>query len=446
VPDHLLDFLGDKQTLTLTYDITVSDYSGGIATGTASTQPITLVVTGSNDAPVLAADATAVHSIVERPATTHAPDATRDCVSGSLAFTDVDLTDTHHVTAMLDKDAVTCPDGTIPATTLAALQAAMTAEIATGVPSGTPNVDNPDSTGTGSGSLNWNFSVPDHLLDFLRDGQTLKLTYDITVTDDSGATATGTSSTQPVTLVVTGTNDAPVILCETNPPVQNVKIDDYHQTVLCPVAGTVSVSDADIGDTLTGSVTGDASITYNGSATLPCDADVASLISACAVSFDSVITDGGTTVLHWVYDPGQVNLDFMNCGDTLTINYTAQVNDGHGNVGSQPLTVTLTEGYGSVIARDSDTFIFPKNFGQPADTSANSTTNDLRQQDIASLFQQTDSDTFHHWPTPTDQTAPHQDLHPNETFASDPMQHDSLWAKNYAHLAANDFIIHPGVS
>ena len=35
------------------------------------------------------------------------------------------------------------------------------------------------------------------------------------------------------------------------------------------------------------------------------------------------------------------DLDFLHAGDVLMIKYTAEVNDGHGNFGSQDLTVTL---------------------------------------------------------------------------------------------------------
>jgi VCBS repeat-containing protein len=117
-----------------------------------------------------------------------------------------------------------------------------------------------------------------------------------------------------------------------------------HVELAAPISGTISVSDADIGDTLTASVTGNAVIHFqgsNGSTTLPANVDIAALISANAVTFDTAHSDGGTDVLHWTYDPTNPNLDFLKSGDTLTISYTAQVNDGQGNIGSQPLTVTI---------------------------------------------------------------------------------------------------------
>lgn len=118
-------------------------------------------------------------------------------------------------------------------------------------------------------------------------------------------------------------------------------VEQPHSTLAGPISGTLSVHDADIGDTLTASVIGNATIEYNDSTTLPVGTDVAALIDASDITFDSVLSDGGTDILHWTYDPTNPNLDFLHPGDVLKINFTAEVNDGHGNVGSQALTVTL---------------------------------------------------------------------------------------------------------
>ena len=115
---------------------------------------------------------------------------------------------------------------------------------------------------------------------------------------------------------------------------------------LDPLAGTLTATDPHIGDTLTASVTGTATIEYNGSTTLPANVDVSSLIAASAVSFDTATSDGGPEVLNWVYNPGTA-VDFLGPGDTLTITYIAQINDGSGSVGSQPLTITIVGDIGA---------------------------------------------------------------------------------------------------
>jgi VCBS repeat-containing protein len=117
-----------------------------------------------------------------------------------------------------------------------------------------------------------------------------------------------------------------------------------HVELAAPITGTISVSDADIGDTLTASVMGDAVITYNGHngpTALPANVDFAALKAASAITFNSVQTNGGTNVLHWTYDPKNPDLDFLKSGDTLTITFKAQVDDGHGCVGDQALTITI---------------------------------------------------------------------------------------------------------
>jgi VCBS repeat-containing protein len=123
--------------------------------------------------------------------------------------------------------------------------------------------------------------------------------------------------------------------------IDNVSAGFIHPQLAAPIAGTLSVSDADIGDTLTASVTGNATIEYNGSTTLPANADIDALVAASNIKFDSVTSNGGTEVLDWTYNPTDPDLEFLQAGDTLTVSYTAQVNDGNGSVGNQPLTITI---------------------------------------------------------------------------------------------------------
>ena len=91
---------------------------------------------------------------------------------------------------------------------------------------------------------------------------------------------------------------------------------------------------------MTAFVTGNATIEYNGS-TLPGGIDIAALLAAGNVTFDSMLSNGGTAVLQWTYHPINANLDFLHAGDVLKIKFVAEVSDGHGHTGSQPLTVTL---------------------------------------------------------------------------------------------------------
>ena len=108
-----------------------------------------------------------------------------------------------------------------------------------------------------------------------------------------------------------------------------------------PIKGTLSVHDGDIGDTLTAFVTGNATIEYNGLSSVPGNIDISALVNAADVTFDSASSNGGTVVLNWTYQPINADLDFLNAGDILKIKFVAEVSDGHGHTGSQPLTITL---------------------------------------------------------------------------------------------------------
>ena len=59
-------------------------------------------------------------------------------------------------------------------------------------------------------------------------------------------------------------------------------------------------------------------------------------------AFDPLTSDGEQQTIGWHYNPAAADLDWLRQGDTLTITYVAQVNDGHGNVGTQNLVITIT--------------------------------------------------------------------------------------------------------
>jgi VCBS repeat-containing protein len=184
--DNTFDFLAVGQTLTITNNVTVTDNNG-----LSLTQPVTITVTGTNDAPVLAANASGPHAITKVANTTSS--SSPDTSFGALTFTDVDLTDTHEVSASAPTFAWS--GGALTSAQQAALAAASTLTLS-----------ETDSTGSGAGSIIFSYSAVDKTFNFLPVGQSLTITYFVTVTDNVGA-----SSTQPVTITVIGTNEAPGI-------------------------------------------------------------------------------------------------------------------------------------------------------------------------------------------------------------------------------------------
>jgi len=159
--------------------------------GLSLTQPVAITVTGTNDAPVLAADVSGPHTITEAPNTTGSDSP--DTSFGTLIFTDVDLADTHQ--AIASAPTFGWSGGNLTAAQEAALAAASTLTLS-----------ETDSTGSGVGSIAFTYSAADKIFDFLTAGQTLTVTYNVTVTDNVGV-----SSTQLVMITIHGANDAAVI-------------------------------------------------------------------------------------------------------------------------------------------------------------------------------------------------------------------------------------------
>lgn len=194
IPDHQLDFLAEGETVTLVSTVVVDDQNGGVTSTTVTVQ----IYGGSNDAPTITSEVSDVQgSISEQPDITGSTTLNDAC--GTLAFRDVDLNDEHSVAHF--PPSFEWSGGTLTALQIMALTAASTFTL---VPH--------DSTGTGTGTIDWSYKVVDGALDFLADGQTLTVTYDVLVADAHNGTVV-----QPVTVTMTGANDAPTVVVETCP-------------------------------------------------------------------------------------------------------------------------------------------------------------------------------------------------------------------------------------
>ena len=84
----------------------------------------------------------------------------------------------------------------------------------------------------------------------------------------------------------------------------NVSAGAIHSKLSASVSGTLSVHDADIGDSLTALVTGNGTVQFtgaDGSTHVPNGVNILALIDSHDVTFDTATSNGGTQVLDWIF-------------------------------------------------------------------------------------------------------------------------------------------------
>jgi VCBS repeat-containing protein len=321
------DSLSEGTTDTAVFDYQVVDFLGAPTDDT-----LTLTIDGLNDPPILSADAGSPHALTELAGTTGS--ATLDQVSGTLAFTDVDLDDTHTASAALNS-ATWSGGATIPAATQAALATAMSDSISL------------DGT---AGTLAWQFALADHFVDFLAVGETLTAVYDVTVTDNHNA-----SSTQQVTIVFTGTNDSPVVVAASS-----VLANSFSElpnvtgsTATDSTSGVIAFSDPDLNDRPTATInSAGETVTWQDStqdftAQLT-PAQISLFEAAIQISAEAGNTNTGN--IDWSYAITDKNLDFLGVGESLTVTVPVTIDDHHGGVISQNVVVTINGANDNPIA------------------------------------------------------------------------------------------------
>ncbi len=306
----IVDALAVGETITQTYDITVTDNNGGVGS-----QTVTITIQGTNDAPLITAASTdGSAEIKEISETNMAPDPVEgDTLSdtGTLTFSDIDTSDMH--TAGID---VIVNDGT-------------GAPIAT--PLGALTLGPLDQT---SDTVEWTFTVSDAAIDYLGEGDTVVQVYTVTIDDMNGGTAE-----QEVSVTITGTNDLPVINTVTNPAGVTENTDASTQAL--SIAGNFTVDDVDVGDVLTGAVSGAATAELAGN-DISGDMRVADFIVAGNLTFPATATNDGTTQTLNFDFAANGNLDFLRDGEILTLTYAVTVGDGTGVSTPEDVVITIT--------------------------------------------------------------------------------------------------------
>ncbi len=305
VSDDAFDFLADGEVLALTYTATVDDGHGGVVT-----KPITVTVTGSNDAVEITGELQT--ATITEHADTH-NSSTPDTASGAITFVDADLSDTHNV-----KLAGVSASGVVTGLANGAVQLNW---LSLGALS--------DSTNGVPGSQSWTFSAPDSYFDYLADGETVTLTYTVVVDDHHGSYAL-----QDIIVTVTGSNDAPVIGAIAK---QNLTEQSDASALTSTIA--VDFTDLDLSD-----VGDSASVTHavasgatNGLALN--EAALIALITPEDVSKAAGSTSGSVELS---FSAASSAFDYLKQGQVLTLKYTVAIDDADGGVTSRDFVITIT--------------------------------------------------------------------------------------------------------
>ncbi|NDO74986.1 retention module-containing protein, partial [Shewanella sp. SE1] len=280
------DGLLEGEIRTETFSVTVTDEFGASAE-----QLVTITIIGTNDAPILTADTSG--AVIEDV------DVIDSMLSdsGALSFTDVDIGDSHAVSSSYNGDA-SWSGGALDQATQDALAQGFSA----------------DNSG-------WNYEIANSLVQFLAVGETITLSFTLTVTDDFGA-----SDSQQVTLTITGTNDAPVLSIDMSGAVTE-DVDVING--MLSDSGDLSFTDVDINDSHSvGSSYNDDVLWSDG------DLDQATQ-DALAAGF-SVDNSG------WNYEIANNLVQFLAVGETITLSFDVTVDDGNGGTDTETVTVTIT--------------------------------------------------------------------------------------------------------
>ena len=282
VDDAALDYLAAGEVLTQSYEITIDDGEGGTAS-----QIVEITITGSNDAPVITSQAQsgAVTEIADGAA---GENTTSHSASGTVSFADVDLSDSHSASSAAQGSGYL----------------------------GSFSLDPLDQ---GSDSVGWSFSVDDAALDYLATGEVLTQSYEITIDDGEGGTAS-----QIVEITITGSNDAPVITSQAQSGAVTEIADGAtgENTTSHSASGTVSFADVDLSDSHS------ASSAAQGSGYLG--------------SFSLDPLDQGSDSVGWSFSVDDAALDYLAAGEVLTQSYEITIDDGEGGTASQIVEITIT--------------------------------------------------------------------------------------------------------
>ena len=307
-----LDYLANGETATAKFIVRVLDQDAG---GFLD-KYVTVTATGTNDAPVITTSAV----IIPKSEVANVTGGIGQLSSvGSLAFTDVDASQTGEVASHSVVASGTTNGLALNNTQLANLLALTTTQ------SGTAT----------TGSIGYNWSAADNAFDYLGVGDTLTLTYTVTVTDSLGLTGT-----QTITVNVTGANDQPVVTVAGG---DSSTLALLETNVGLSGTGTLTVTDVDLTDTVTATVN---SVAINASSSAGAAGGIAlsTLQSMMSIASHTDLTNASTGAgsLTWNFNSSSQAFNHLAAGETLVLDYVIRVADDALGFADKTVTVTIT--------------------------------------------------------------------------------------------------------
>ena len=176
--------LGAGETQTIIVPVSVTDIEG-----LKTTANFSITIIGSNDSPDI--------QIVDVNANIVEGSVLSD--TGSITFTDLDLTDRAVATEATKSVTAVSQDGVTPLVLTSIQQQDIEAAFTI----------NNVNTNTNDGIVTWDYTIAEGKLDFLGEGEIVTAVFTITVTDDEGA-----ADTQDVIVRIIGSNDSPIVSFE----------------------------------------------------------------------------------------------------------------------------------------------------------------------------------------------------------------------------------------
>ena len=304
------------ETRTETFTVYVSDGRGGLAT-----QEITVTITGTNDRPELSI-ANAAQGIHEDTAS----------VGGTFTVQDPDSDSGQNQTFHIEGGSNTpAADGTSPSDGSHSATGSTDATFTTDY--GTLTLD--PATGQWTYALN---NASDKVQQ-LNAGETKVETFEVTVTDEHGAT-----STQTITVTITGTNDIPVIDTDQS----NFHLDFKEQGVYQP---------SENGDGNTPTTPGGTGEGQHQTGTL----------SGKIFASDADKENGAGSTDH---DVNKLNFHVEHAGSSLTDGGASTTVTGTGNPGTGDVVYTYTSAYGTLTFHADGSYEYTLNNKNPGEAGA----------------------------------------------------------------------------